>query len=246
MARFVIFDLFHTLVHGASRDWERAVAEAAAVVGVQPAALLAGYHDTFRQRQVEWDAEEAVRILAERAGGSPSPVQVAQAASVRRELARRVLAAVQPSTLDVLDTLRGAGYRLGLVSNATADTAEAWPGSALAARFDVVVFSCDAGVAKPDPRIYLAATAALGAQPAECYYVGDGADSELAGAEALGMTVIRTTQHNDSDPSWQGTTITSLSDLMRLLPGEPDADAPSTSLDGHKRREVKGSGAGAD
>jgi putative hydrolase of the HAD superfamily len=220
MARFVIFDLFHTLVHGAARDWERSVAEAAAIVGVEPAALLAEYHETFRQRQVEWDSEQAVRILAERAGGSPSQAQVAQAAAVRRALSRRVLSTVQPSTLDVLDSVRRAGYPLGLVSNATADTSESWPGTALAARFDVAVFSCEVGVAKPDPKIYLAATTALAAQPAECYYVGDGADSELAGAAALGMTVIRTTEHNDSDPAWIGTTITSLTVLPTLL-GEP-------------------------
>ena len=239
----MIFDLFHTMVSGAAQDWERAVAEGAAIVGVEPAALLAAYHDTFRRRQVEWDAEQAVRILAERAGGSPSGAQVAQAAAVRRDLTRRVLSSVQPSTLEVLDTLRGTGYRLGLVSNATADTAEAWPGSALAARFDIAVFSYEAGVAKPDPRIYFAATTALGARPAECYYVGDGADSELDGAAALGMTAIRTTQHSDSDPSWPGTTIASLTDLVALLPGDPDAGAPSTSLDGQKHREVKGSGA---
>jgi putative hydrolase of the HAD superfamily len=241
----VIFDLFHTLVSGASQDWERAVAEAAAILGVEPAALLAAYRDTFRQRQVEWGAEQAVRILAKRAGGSPSSAQVAQAAAVRRDLTRRVLSAVLPSTLEVLDALRGAGYRLGLVSNATSDTADAWPGSALAARFDVVVFSCEAGVAKPDPRIYLAATTALGARPADCYYVGDGADSELAGAAALGMTAIRTTQHSDSDLSWPGTTITSLTDLTTLLPGDPDASAPSASLDGQRQREAKGSGAGS-
>lgn len=226
MARFVIFDLFNTLVHGAAQDWERAVAEAAAIVGVEPGALMAGYSDTFRKRQVEWGSEEAVRILAERAGGSPSSAQVARAAAVRRALARRVLSAVQASTLGVLDTLRGAGYRLGLVSNATADTSESWPGSALAERFDVAVFSCDAGVAKPDARIYLAATTALGARPATCHYVGDGADNELAGAAALGMTAVRTTQHRDSDPSWPGTTITSLAELATLLPGL-DADVVS-------------------
>jgi len=221
--RFVIFDLFRTLVHGAARDWERAVDEVAAIVGVEPTALLAAYHDTFRQRQVQWDCEQAVHILAERAGGSPSSAEVARAAAVRRAVARRVLAAVHSSTLDVLDTLRGAGYRLGLVSNASAETSESWPGSDLAARFDVAVFSCEAGVAKPDPRIYLTATTALGAQPANCYYVGDGADSELTGAAALGMSVIRTTQHSDSDPSWPGTTITSITDLVALLRAIPTA-----------------------
>lgn len=217
MARFVIFDLFHTLVRGAAQDWERTVAEAAVIVGVEPAALLAAYHDTFRQRQVEWGSEQAVRILAERAGASPTRDQVAQAAAVRRKLARRILSAVPAATLDVLDTLRGTGYRLGLVSNATADTAESWAGTALAARFEVAVFSCEAGAAKPDPRIYLAATTALGARPADCYYIGDGADSELAGALALGMTAVRTTQLSDSDPSWPGTTVASLAELPALL-----------------------------
>lgn len=213
----MIFDLFHTLVHGTAGDWERTVAEAAEIVGVDPAALLAAYHDTFRLRQTEWDTEDAIRILARRAGGSPSPAQVTQAAAMRRAHGRLVFASVHPSTLDVLDTLRGTGYRLALVSNATGDTAEAWPGSALADRFDVAVFSCQAGIAKPDPGIYLAATTALGAQPEDCYYVGDGADSELAGAAALGMTVIRTTQHNDSDPTWPGLSITTITELPTLL-----------------------------
>ncbi len=219
----MIFDLFHTLVQGAAQGWERAAAEVAAIVDVEPGVLLAAYSDTFGQRQVEWDAEETVRILAERAGGCPSRAQVAQAAAVRRAFARTVLSSVPASTVRVLDTVRGAGYRLGLVSNATADTAEAWPGSGLAARFDVAVFSCEIGAAKPDPRIYLAATRALGARPAECCYVGDGADSELAGAAALGMTVVRTTQLSDSDPSWPGLTITSLADLTGLLSADADS-----------------------
>jgi putative hydrolase of the HAD superfamily len=223
VARFVIFDLFRTLVQSAVQGWERAAAEAAAIVGVEPGALLAAYSDTFRQRQVGWDVEQAVRIVAERAGGCPSRAQVAQAAAVRRAFGRTVLSSVSVSTVRVLDEVRGAGYRLGLVSNASAETAESWPGSSLAARFDVAVFSCEVGAAKPDPRIYLAATRALGARPAECCYVGDGADSELAGAAALGMTVVRTTQHSDSDPSWPGLTITSLADLTSLLAADADS-----------------------
>jgi putative hydrolase of the HAD superfamily len=217
MIRFVIFDLFHTLVSTRPRDWERAVPEVAAIIGVEPAALLGAYNETWRQRQVEWSAEETVRLLAERIGGSPSPAQVAQAVAVRQEVAGRVLASADDSAIGVLDALRAAGYRLGLVSNATADTAEAWPASTLAVRFDAVMFSCEVGAAKPDPKIYLAATAALGAQPAECCYIGDGAEGELAAAAALGMTAVRTTQHRESDPAWSGPTITSLAELPGLL-----------------------------
>jgi putative hydrolase of the HAD superfamily len=215
--RFVIFDLFHTLVHSRYQDWERAGAEVAAIIGVEPAALLAAYGETWHQRQVEWDTEQTVRSLAGRLGGSPSEAQVTRGAAVRRAVARRILTTVSESVIDVLDAIRASGYPIGLVSNATADTSEAWPGTSLAARFDAVMFSCEVGAAKPDPRIYLAATAALGAEPAECLYVGDGADGELAAATALGMTACRTIQHTDSDPSWAGRTISSLAEVPGLL-----------------------------
>jgi FMN phosphatase YigB (HAD superfamily) len=55
-------------------------------------------------------------------------------------------------------------------------------------------------VAKPDPAIYLTVCAHLGVAPTECFYVGDGADGELAAAASLGMSVVRTTEHNDTDP----------------------------------------------
>ncbi|WP_326999945.1 HAD-IA family hydrolase [Dactylosporangium sp. NBC_01737] len=99
------------------------------------------------------------------------------------------------------------------MSNATAEAAEAWPACALASRFDVAVFSSVLGIGKPDPRIYLAAAEALGAAPADCVFVGDGADGELAGAAAVGMRVVRTVEHKDTDPTWPGPVIQALHDL---------------------------------
>src|SRR5688572_10754611 len=157
MTGSIIFDLYHTLLHGADDERDRVVSRMGELVGVEPAELVQAYHDTWRDRLVQWDAAQTVRVLAQRLGGSPSPAQVAQAAALRLELASRVLAGVSPTTLNVLDTLRSQGWRLGLVSNATSETAQAWSGSALAHRFDVAVFSCDLGVAKPDHDIYLAA-----------------------------------------------------------------------------------------
>jgi len=222
MPAHVMFDLFHTLVHGADEERDRVVSEMAIMVHVPPAALVQAYHHTWRQRLTEWSVEETIRILAERLGGRPSPSDVARAAAHRRALAVRVLADVNPTTLEQLDRLRGHGVRLALVSNATADTAEAWPDSPLAARFDVAVFSSDLGAAKPDPEIYRAAASALGAAPGECLYVGDGADGELAGAATLGMRVVRTTELRDTDPSWPGPTIAARAELPALLfPTQP-------------------------
>ncbi|MFJ1541717.1 HAD family hydrolase [Micromonospora chalcea] len=217
MPRPVVFDLFHTLVHGADDERDRVVGEMALLVGVAPAALVAAYHATWRDRLVRWSAEETVRILAGRLGSAPTGEQVALAAAHRRALARRVLNRVPTGTLDVLDALRERGHRLALISNATSETAEAWAAGPLAQRFDVAVFSSAVGVAKPDPAIYRTAAERLGVAPADCVYVGDGADGELAGAAAVGMTVLRTTEHQDTDPGWDGTVITALRDLPARL-----------------------------
>nr|WP_204341826.1 HAD-IA family hydrolase [Micromonospora terminaliae] len=209
--------MFHTLVPGGDPERDRVVGEMALMVGVEPAALVEAYHATWRDRMTGWDAAETVRVLARRLGGAPTEEQVARAAAHRRELARRLLSRVRPSTVAVLDALRADGHRIGLVSNATAETAEAWPSTDLARRFDVAVFSCDVHLAKPDPAIYRLAAERLGVAPDECVFVGDGADGELAGAAAVGMTVVRTTEHNDTDPSWAGRALTALGELPDLL-----------------------------
>ncbi|WBB92026.1 HAD-IA family hydrolase [Verrucosispora sp. WMMC514] len=239
MSQPVIFDLFHTLIHGADEERDRVVGEMAVMVGVAPVALVAAYHATWRDRLVRWDVEETVRILAGRLGGTPTKEQVSRAGEHRRALGRRVLVSVSTATLDVLDALRDDGHPLALISNATSDTAEAWPQSPLAQRFDAAVFSCDVGLAKPDPAIYHLAAERLGVGPAECIFVGDGADGELAGAAAAGMTVFRTTEHNDTDPSWGGPAFATLGDLPAMLRQpfkvmEPSGHIRGTSV---KRRQ---------
>ncbi|MGW3608051.1 HAD family hydrolase [Micromonospora sp. NPDC005161] len=233
MSRPVIFDLFHTLIRGADDERDRVDGEMAVMVGVAPAELVAAYHATWRDRLVQWDVEETVRILAGRLGGTPTNEQVTRAGEHRRALGRRVLDSVSTATLDVLDALRDDGHPLALVSNATSDTAEAWPQSPLAHRFDVAVFSCDVGLSKPDPAIYHLAAARLGVGPAECIFIGDGADGELAGAAAVGMTVFRITEHNDTDPSWGGPAFATLGDLP-AIPRKPfKAMEPSGAHTGH-------------
>lgn len=97
---------------------------------------------------------------------------VERAAALTAEL----LATVPDQTISTLDELRLAGWRMGLVSNVTSETPDRWR-----------AFSSGLGVAKPEPGIYLAACPRLDVPPAECFYLGDGADDELAAASALGL-----------------------------------------------------------
>jgi putative hydrolase of the HAD superfamily len=211
--RFAVFDLFDTLVPGSDGARVRVLERMAEALDVRPEALVRAYRDSWPKRLIGWGVEETVRMVAGVIGARPTEAQVARAAKLRRDFAESALACVSKSTVDTLDTLRRNGYRLALISNATADSAEAWLTSTLAPRFDTALFSCAVGMAKPDPRIYRAAAARLATEPAQCLYVGDGADRELAGAAAVGMTVLRTTEFSDSDPGWPGATIASLAEL---------------------------------
>ena len=123
--QYLIFDLFHTLVHGGDEERDRVVAEMAGILDVEPLALVRAYHDSWRERVVAPDLDATVRDLAVRVGGSPSDAQVARAARLRHDLARGLLAAVSPATLACLERLTRQGWRLALVSNATAETAAA-------------------------------------------------------------------------------------------------------------------------
>lgn len=220
MRRAVVFDLFNTLLPGGS-DGDRTVVnhQIAAVLGVDPQA----YDDAFLAASRECftgafgDLGGMIRAIAGRVGGAPTDEQVERAAALRRTMTADLVAAVPDPTLSTLDELRLAAWRIGLVSNVTSETPDQWRYSKLAPYFDAVAFSSELGVAKPEPGIYLAACRQLGIPPEECCYVGDGADDELAGAAALGMYAIRTTEHADSDPAWAGPTIDSLIEIFTFL-----------------------------
>src|SRR5690606_9883640 len=75
MPRLVIFGLFNTLVDSADDERGQVIAEMALMVDVAPAALIAAYHDSWRDRLVRWDVEETVRILARSLGANPTERQ---------------------------------------------------------------------------------------------------------------------------------------------------------------------------
>ena len=99
-----------------------------------------------------------------------------------------------PATHELLDTLRGRGLRLGLVSNALdppwllhRDLAE----FGVAGRLDAAVFSSEVGWRKPHRAIFERALALLGADPDRTLMVGDRLREDVGGAAALGMATCQ-------------------------------------------------------
>jgi putative hydrolase of the HAD superfamily len=116
---------------------------------------------------------------------------------------------------DALAALRAAGHRLLVVSNWDCSLPE-WLGPAgLLEHVEAVVSSGEAGVAKPDPRIFERALALAGARPREVVHVGDSLDNDVAGARAAGLRAILVARDGEAPAGVEA--IPSLSDLPALL-----------------------------
>ena len=90
--------------------------------------------------------------------------------------------------LPVLEELRRAELRLGLVSNGIRDLHEFVVHHSL--DVDAVVGSRAHGYVKPHPTIFQAALQQLGVEPAAAVMVGDSLEEDVEGARALGMRAI--------------------------------------------------------
>jgi HAD superfamily hydrolase (TIGR01509 family) len=137
--------------------------------------------------------------------------------------ARWPVTVLYPDTRPVLSALRARGYPLGLVSDCTSLMGRSVVERlGLVPYFDAVALSHEVGYAKPHPAIYRAAFEALGVQPVNCLYVGDGNSDELNGAKALGMTTVRIDQEGGYGrmgcPADSDYLIVRLSELLDLPP----------------------------
>ena len=136
---------------------------------------------------------------------------------MRREWTRRSLEP-RPDAVETLAELRRRGHQLGLISVCSQDVPQVWEETPFAGAFDELVFSCDVGVSKPDPRIYEIACERLGVEPAECLFVGDGANDELPGAERAGMTAVQLRASGErltpEGEAWNGQWIERLAEVL--------------------------------
>lgn len=219
MIRAIVFDLWQTLVRWPADESSRLRESWASDLGVSVEELDRHWYadpDTHRLRETG-PLEPALAALRE-AVGSTAPVEGLMAG--RLDVTRRALV-LRPEIERTLRELRARGYPIGLVSNCTEDVALVWPETSLAPLVDYAVFSATAGCMKPDREIYELVCDGLAVEPSACLFVGDGANDELAGAQAVGMTAVLLTEDGvarwDGLEGWPGVSIRSIPDVLRLL-----------------------------
>jgi putative hydrolase of the HAD superfamily len=219
MVRAVVFDLWQTLVPWPSEAGMELRLTWAESLGVTVEKLDAHWYgdpDAYRVRETG-PLRPAVTALRD-AFGATTPVE--DLIDGRMELTRRVLTA-SPPVVSTLGELHARGYPIGLVSNCTEDVAVCWPDSTLAPLVDYAVFSATAGCMKPDRRIYELVSDGLGVDASDCLFVGDGANDELAGAAAAGMTPVLLAEDGvprwDGLEAWEGARIRAIPEVLELL-----------------------------
>ena len=190
--------------HGLALDTERySGARRAAVADLQA-------HPELDHDEELW-VRFTVDVVRGMGGDGPEVERVARAIVGRWEHAHHF--ELYEDALPTLATLRGAGFRLGLLSNTSRDLDAFVRHHAI--EVDAWLSSGTHGKVKPSPAIFAAALDLVGVPAADAVMVGDSPEDDIRGARACGMRAIlvdRADEHLDEPER-----IRSLSELPALL-----------------------------
>jgi len=211
--RAVIFDLWDTLVDWPADEGEALKRRVAEHVGGDPDEFELRWRESYRASQTG-PLADVLRSL-----GVPDE-HVDGHVSARHEFGRRFLR-LRDGARDGLAELRRRGVKLALITVCSEEVPAAWPGTELAGLFDVETFSSECGLVKPEPEIYLRTADALGVEASECFFVGDGANDELAGAARVGMTPVLFAPAGREPMwpqvrEWRGLRVSSMGEVLEL------------------------------
>lgn len=223
----VVFDLFGTLVANFSRsEYDNVLAEMAAILQAPSEEFSQKWLGSFRERTtgILPTPRANIEYLCEQLGINPGEARIKHALQTRLNLTIRTMVP-KPGSVETITKLKSDGYKIALISDCSSEAPTVWKDTPLAPLFDVTVFSCEAGMKKPNPRIYRIATDQMGVEPQDCLYIGDGSSRELTGAREAGMHPILI-RHPDEvvdahfierEDNWEGPRITHLREVLNLV-----------------------------
>lgn len=121
----------------------------------------------------------------------------------------REYVAPDPDAVAIIQKLKAQGLKMAIVTNVVPELLmhqkEKVRTLGIAELFDLIVYSAELGVHKPDRGIFDHAAAQLGVSNADCLFVGDDPESDVIGARSAGMDVVwldrwQDDHRFDSDP----------------------------------------------
>lgn len=192
----VLFDLFETLIseyEDGVRKVSRTERKEETLLGISLDVYRAEWSKRRDKRMtgVYADYAAVVRDIMVSQGLSWEERAVAELYANRIEEKKAAFTGKYSEVIAMLRALKERGVRLGLISNCTEEEVRGWQRSEFAPLFDEVLFSYEAGCAKPDEAVYRRACLNLGVLPQEALFIGDGGSDELSGAVRAGLTACQ-------------------------------------------------------
>jgi putative hydrolase of the HAD superfamily len=196
MLRAVLFDVDFTLARPGPELGPEGYRRRAEQFGLRldpgryEAAREAALVDLKRHPELEHDEEIWIAFTERILRGMGAEGERARecAAAIEKAWEEHANFDLYEDALPVLDELRRAGIKIGLVSNGARDLADFVVHHGL--DVDVAVGSRAHGKTKPHETIFRAALEQLGVEPEEAAMVGDSIEDDIDGARALGMRAL--------------------------------------------------------
>ncbi|HEU5139944.1 MAG TPA: HAD family hydrolase [Bacillales bacterium] len=198
MIKAVIFDLYETLITEFDPDYK-------ANFSLEVDRSI--FDQEWKKRKEKRmkgefaDYKAAVRDIMKAIGQSITETELNELHDKRVAKKTKPFAQVHEDIIQMLEGIKDTGVRIGLISDCAVEEVAAWPDSALPPYFDEVTFSYQAGIAKPNPEIYLRTCEKLDVQPSNAAFIGDGGSDELNGAFRAGLTPYQATWFLDFWPN---------------------------------------------
>jgi len=172
---------------------------------------------------------ERFRQLLGLGGGPADAAGPAEAAAAYRAA---YLAHWRPveGAIELLATLHGRVATGVVTNNVAAEQRQKIDACGFGPLLDAVVISEEAGVTKPDPRIFRMALDDLGRTAEETAMIGDAWDTDIVGARAAGVRPIWFNRSGAPSPDRSVTAITSLvpaADVLSVLFSNSESRGPS-------------------
>jgi len=175
----VIFDLWNTLIHDPSKEIHEKIAN-----------LL-----KFENRQDFWDYCDKnffhkkitfYKFLKELIEQRKLPEKTFDKIKKLWEESKKHVN-LFPDTIETLGRLK-KNYKLVLLSNTSKEEGrEAIAGLDIEKYFDNVIFSCEIGLAKPNPKIFQLIIESMNVKPEEIVMIGDNLEMDIVPARMLGF-----------------------------------------------------------
>jgi putative hydrolase of the HAD superfamily len=144
---------------------------------------------------------------------------------------------LNPDTRKVLSTLKKRGKLIGLICNTGLTPGSALrdflAGEGVAKYFDLMIFSDEVGVRKPDPRMFHLVAKRSGVKPCEVVHIGDNLRIDVWGAKNAGSRAIHFSSEKGRDiiAESDSTSLVSISRCLGTLrKGQMIPDRVITSL----------------